>query len=356
MNEATLLGFLVLASTAALGCGDAQTGDDVETAQGALSAFGSWSAIPNGTFNPGNPALASGGLDTHAFAIGNDSNVYSNFKTSATTWNSGWSKLPNNGVVFAGPPAAAGLDRINGNTVGFDALAEFNASGTFFVGVMVDNGSSIVQNWTALPNATFLGQPAIAATLSNAPFGPKSTLFLAGRGTDNRIWVAKNVMTNGVYLQSNWTGFQPIPNGTFQTAPALSYACPKNASDPVVLATAIGFDNRIYLNKSTNGTTWSGWSALPNGTFQTKTPAIATSCGGNSRESVAFALGMDSRIYFTSDHGTGTFDPGFTVIGTQTFADGPGATAVDPSASTVGFTVAARVTDGRIFSARASVP
>lgn len=349
----TILGVCIAASALAGGCGTEEGEDAIEERQGALGAFTSWSAIPNGTFQPGNPALTSNGLNIAAFGFGGDSRVWSNFKGSA--WQNNWTQLPNNGIVFATPPSAASLDFNVSGSVGRFALAEADSSGRFLVAVMNDNGSSIVQNWTLIPNGQFRGQPAIAATSGTAAAGPRSKLFLVGRGLDNAFYMASNTITNGTYVHGNWTGFSVIPNGTFQTAPAVTWACPLSSGQPVLMVAGLGFDNRLYVNRF-NGSTWGGWVGIPNGTFLSKTPAIATSCGTTAKETMVFGLGMDSRVYFTRDSGTGNFAPSFTGMGTQTFADGPGAAAVRSNVSTRGFTVAARVSDGRFLSSSATVP
>src|SRR5262249_28028561 len=105
---------------------------------------------------------------------------------------------------------------------------------------------------------------------------------------------------------------------------------------------------------------WSGWTAIQNGTFQDKTPALATFCRQSplARETLLFGLGTagDDRYWFTRDHGTGTFDNGFTVITGKTFTDGPAA-AASASFSTEGINVVGRTSDfgGQLFSNRISV-
>jgi hypothetical protein len=282
--------------------------------------------------------------------------VWSNFKLSADTWNSGWSQYDNNGLSFAGPPAAAEFNLYMINHTGYTALAEADANGVFYVRVS-NTPVGGAPDWTAVPNGVFLGQPALAVSPSTASFGPKSTLFLAGLGTDNRIWVAQNTLVSGtgVYSSSNWSGFSSIGSGTFQTAPAITWACPQGASQPVAMMTALGFDNQLYVSQLV-GATWSAWTPIPNGTFAVNPPAIATSCTSLAKNTLVLARGTDSRIWYAHDNGTGSFTSGFTPIGTQTFTSGPGAAAVNAKVSTNGITVAATTANGQILSARITAP
>src|SRR4051812_46148932 len=145
------------------GCGQQGDEEGIDTVRGALGTFGAWTAIPNGTFLSANPALTSGGLDMDAYAWGTDGQVWFNFKATPDTWNGGWTQFDNNGVSFAGPPAAAEYDFFMVNHVNYTALAEADASGTFSVRVSNTSGGG-VPDWTAVPNGTFLGQPALAVS------------------------------------------------------------------------------------------------------------------------------------------------------------------------------------------------
>ncbi len=337
------LGALALVNLA--GCGD--EGNDLQTAHGALGTFIAWQHITNGAFRPGNPALATGGPGAVFYGWGTDPPTGSVWFNASPLHNN-WTELLGASIAFAGPPAAAEFDVYGNNQLLVDAVAEADANGTFYVRISQGGGAGM-PDWTAIPNAVFLGQPALATSMSWAASGPKSTLFLAGRGTDNRIWVAENSLVNGIYSANGWSGFSPIPGGTFPAAPAITWSCPRSASDPIVTAAAVGFDGQIYTSRLI-GLSWTAWTPIPNGSFPAKPAGIVTSCNSVKKNTVVFALGMDSRIWFSQDHGTGTFDAGFSPIGSQTFTDGPGAFATRATTnSATAVIVAARASDQTLF-------
>jgi hypothetical protein len=76
------------------------------------------------------------------------------------------------------------------------------------------------------------------------------------RRTDGKYYWSRNDTSAG-FDNSRWSTWRQVPNGVFQSGPALT-----SHSTQVGVA-GRGMDNRIYVNATQNaGDTWSGWKQV----------------------------------------------------------------------------------------------
>lgn len=174
----------------------------------------------------------------------------------------------------------------------------------------VDGG----QNWQGaieFPSAIF--SSGIAACTSS----DKQHIYVAGRGSDYRIWFA-NSKDDG----NNWEGWNSIGEGIFLTGSAI--IC-RNGKVQVF---AVGMDKKMYRSKSSDdGHTWSEWKPIGNGIF-TSAPAVTVSNDG--RIVHLFGRGMDMRIWqnFSSNSGE-IWGDSWKPIGKGVFTSSPAAVISD---------------------------
>lgn len=163
------------------------------------------------------------------------------------------------------------------------------------------------------------------------------TIHLMGRGTDNFIWRAKSD-NNG----QTWVGWNPIPNGTFLTGPAVAVA------SHIVHVFAVGMDSVMYHSRSTNaGKTFSDWQPIGAGVF---TSAPAAACSHDGKVVHVFGRGTDMRIWRNrSDDFGDDWNAHWQPIGKGIFTSGPAA-ACSSNGSLVH--VAARGTDRLLWTNR----
>src|ERR1051325_5547369 len=237
----SLLGLLAFATVA--GCGDLEEG--VETARGALSS--QW-GVP---FHPMNspvffqdgPALARppGALADTGFGLGTGNQMYWSTQANDGGWggtSSVWATIPG---AFTSRPAAVAFNVPSGPLVGKIALV-VRGSDSFFWMQIRDQLGNVALDWTQIPNGFFNSAPAITFVPASSSTQPKNALVVAGLGTDGKIWFNRNTLGAGnTFSNSNWVGWAQIqPSGpSFTTAPSLTYMIPHNFIFPS-LAIAAG--------------------------------------------------------------------------------------------------------------------
>lgn len=97
--------------------------------------------------------------------------------------------------------------------------------------------------WSAIPNGTFNSAPAVAT------WGP-STLIAAGRGMDDQIYT--NTMSAGSW-QASWTG----RGGTFLSSPSLA-----TWGSTGLVIVGLGTDNHIYVDATSPTNVHTGWNGI----------------------------------------------------------------------------------------------
>jgi hypothetical protein len=272
--------------------GTASSPDGIETVRSPLGGFpiGSWITMGAANFGDNAPALArSPVLFSTLTAFGimanqlNNGQVFANSQNASGQWAGGWSQLSNNGGIFTkGPSAAAFAVPSSSPLFNKFAIVAMRADAKYYITIRDKTGGGTVLNWTAIPNGTFLSAPAITFVPQASPTGPQRTLVLVGRGGDGKIYEARNTLSaDNNYFHQGWTGFFAIQNDTFVEAPAISFAC-QNASqtNSLIVAAAATFDGDINIFRSTkwDGTSWSPWADLQTGLFRGG-PALSTRTG-----------------------------------------------------------------------------
>ena len=293
------------------------TGDDTEETRSALGAFDPWH---------GGGVLLS--RDTNSMAQ-LSSTTMSLFSVSGgivqTSFqrNGVWTNLQVGTRQFVDRPAVAGFAVSSGPLFNTFAIVARASDGTYSIRIQNQDGSSVVQDWTALPGS-WTSVPAVAFVPPNSGTSQSATLFVVGRGQDNRFWEIHNTLSAQLtYSQSNWTGtISPFGSQTFTSGPALTYSCPPFAGSPsLVIAGASG---QSFLVSTYAGSSWSSWTTQ-NGAFLSG-PALAAGCGEFTSEVTLYGLGLDQRVW------VGTVVPGtpagFAPIGTRVFVGTPTATGL----------------------------
>jgi hypothetical protein len=328
MNGISRVGSIVaVVSIAALGCAAEES--DIETEQSALVSFGSWTSMTSPVLDDG-PALAFGPSLTAYGLKSVGKQIFVTNQNGAGNWTGSWSQLSNSGAAFATRPSATAFPGVTtGSLAGKFAIVAMRDDGSkqYFLTIRDQTGTVVEQDWIAVPGGIFASAPAITFVPPSPPNGPSATLVLAGRGTDARIWVATNSLRNlgagFVYENNRWGGFHPVPdqNGKqFTGSPAITYAVPAGSSSTVLILAARDFIDGSFYSSKFNGTSWSAWVQVANGTF-IDGPALGTGFVNNNGETTIFGTGMDSHIYYSTQLSGGA--AGFTAIGTETFVGSP---------------------------------
>lgn len=173
-------------------------------------------------------------LDLFAKGIG-DKRVYVNhYITAAHSW-TGWSEVPGGAMTKTGLAAASFPEKQFLFAVDTDNQILINSQGPC-------NGWT---GWTKAPGGMNT-DVAVAATT----FGNKLLLF--AKGMDSHIWTASSLDGKA------WSNWKQLP-GTTDVSPAVTVAGSLSQAGTVYLfAKGIG-NSHIYVSKSTDATSWSPW-------------------------------------------------------------------------------------------------
>ena len=198
----------------------------------ATSVFSGWTHLPGATLS--GPGLAADSSCNLYMAVrGTDNGVYLNKYTSGA-WQA-WSKLP--GATSNSPSVAV-----------YSGSLWVAVEGTDHLTIWVGHGNlrlTRFSGWNALPGATPSG-PRLTVDAAN------KILYLAVRGSDNRIYINQN---NG----AGWSGWSPIPTGATPSSPGII------VTGGQVYVEVQGTDNgtSLYITGATSGSSWSTWTRLP---------------------------------------------------------------------------------------------
>jgi hypothetical protein len=148
------------------------------------------------------------------------------------------------------------------------------------------------------------------------------------RGTNNKIYW-------NIFNGTTWSGWIEVPgHGLTLSGPTTAIS---TASGVTFLNLFVrGTNNRLYVNRTSNGTMWSGWNEVPGHELTPSAPAAATLYLTAGNTLYLFARGTDNKINLnTFDNGT-TWSVWSQVPGNQLTPDAPGVVAAATSA-TAGF-------------------
>jgi hypothetical protein len=325
-------------------CGTGPEGDTVE--QRALGTFPGWSQMPPLVLEDA-PALARATLtNLTAFGLANDFQIYQTHQITAGSWaGASWSLL--SGGRFASIPRVVAPSVTSGNLFNTFAIVALKSDGRIYLRIQNQSASTIVEDWTAVnPNQTFFGPPAIGFVPSNSQGGPLNTLVIFARGTDNRLYWAKNALgANNTYNPTGWTTFGPIgnPSQTINSAPAVTYSC-GNGNGSIVVSALAGSSFEVLEFFYPD---WLYWGALP-GPWASA-PALSLGCGEFSHEITLWARENSGQVVATTQisSGNGTLHG----VGNQLFDASPEATGFGTTVY-----VSAINTDGVGFTNSTSSP
>lgn len=153
------------------------------------------------------------------------------------------------------------------------------------------NPTKDYKTWVGWKEVPGNGRTNVGLAAVTARFGPESnadTLLLFARGVDERIYI------NSTTELTSWTGWKSVQGVTNTALCAVSIPW-------MVYLFAIGAgDSRIGVNATANGTSWMGWQGVPG--IESKM-AVATWLTSNGPPADLFVYSVseqDNRIYYSS--------------------------------------------------------
>jgi hypothetical protein len=163
---------------------------------------------------------------------------------------------------------------------------------------------------------------------SEVPGGGLTDMPVAGTAFDNRLYLfVKGVNIQYIYFnsmggQGNWKSWAKVPPGTGLTDSALA-ASELNGN---LYLFARGIDSRIYLNKTSDGSSWTGWKVTPGSGTTNTTVAVVSLADGL----YLFSKGIgDKRIYMNYTPGGSNWTGAAPVPGQRTTNSAPAVTALN---------------------------
>ena len=161
-----------------------------------------------------------------------------------------WTDLQVRTRQFVDRPAVAGFAVSSAPLFNTFAIVARASDGTMHIRIQNQDGSSVVQDWTALPGS-WTSVPAVAFVPPNSGTSQSATLFVVGRGQDNGSGIHNTLSAQLTYSQSNWTGtISPFGSQTFTSGPALTYSCPPFAGSPSLVIA--GASSRLLRRATTD--------------------------------------------------------------------------------------------------------
>jgi hypothetical protein len=285
---------------AAVGCGAEPNADeDVTSVQAPLtmSKFGGWTPLPCcGSLTSG-PAITSRAVgDLVVVARGGNNNFFINTRNSGGGW-AGWVQLPGGGS-FTSKPAVAAFPSNDGFNNTLLAVAGKGTDNKIYVNVQSGTPPSFTGNFS-FSTQTFASAPALVRN--------GNQLVMVATDAFGTIFYSTHSLTPS-YNANSWTAFTPI-SGTFFDDPAL--VAPLGGS--VVLVAKAG-DNMFY--RSTFNATWTSFAQIPFGTFSSG-PALSS---WSITHVDVFGRGTDNFAWnSSSENGGNSFPSGFNQVPFGTF-------------------------------------
>lgn len=218
-----------------------------------------------------------------------------NYTKSWTAW------TPIGAGVFTSAPAMA----VSGN--GQKVIAVGRGGGNkIWYARSFNGGDTWNVAWKAIGSGVFDDYgPAVAVS---ADF---SKIYVFGRGTDGRVWVA--ISRDGA---STWeSAWSAVRAGLINSAPAAAVS----ADGERLYVFGRGTDSAIYWSRSTDGgKTFNDWNEVPAGNNFNSSPAAV--CSWDGMRVQVFALGGNRRIWRAlSNNGTQSWPVAWAQVGSQTF-------------------------------------
>jgi hypothetical protein len=287
------------------------------------AGWSGWGEVPGNGFTLSGPAPTFDQKNDYLFVRGTNNHLYMN--TSNGTTVSGWKEVPGTMLTPSAPAATtsgttvslfvrgmdnkiykntligttwSGWKEVAGNGLTIDTPNAYDYGNGFLdlfvrgtnnhLYINTFNETTGWSGWSEVPgNGSTLSAPTTeVSTASGSNF-----LNLFVRGTNNHLYVNKTSDFK------TWSGWKEVPgNGSTLSAPAAT------ASGTTVYLFVRGTNNKIYKNTLANGTTWSGWSEVPGNGFTPDAPGamgFAPSASGAGQLEL-FVRGTNNRIYVNS--------------------------------------------------------
>lgn len=318
------LGSVVLLCSFLFACAgkdDDDDDDDVsETRVGAVSSISNWLTLPSLLPVPNNaPSFAKASNRWVVTAQVNDAFVYTTYEDPANsgTFHSPWNyTTPPAGIFFGTQPDVVALPD------GHFLIVILGLNDQQIWGQVQDyTGTVVYTAWHVIQaGAIFDDAPSIALNTGpgQGPYPLSPTLMIVGRGLNNHLYAAKNVLS-GTYANSGWSGFTEISTTAYSKQPAVVDTChPANtiAGPDFWVAAKIEADGsyEYYTNR---GTSWEGPYLVANGLFRS---APALGCGyslsNTSIEISIWGIGFSPYQLWHSEQLSGG-PLGFTAVGSS---------------------------------------
>lgn len=294
-----------------------------ETRQSAVSSISAWSNLagfPGNTVASPTFARAPGGTWT-AYKQSGNGLTYLTIETSpgSGVFGTTWTALSGSDSPFGG---VAAVVLTNYNPARY-LVAVTGWDDQVHVQVQDQAGATVYIPWHVIrPGAgLFLSAPSIA--FAAHPRGSSTpSLMMVARGTDDRMYFSKNVMTSGVYTPSYWSAFALVSDTQYSSKPSVIEICGYPGIvqlSPYMMAARVPSDGSYVYHKY-DGTTWGGAIPIVNGLFQTG-PALACAQSASTPTTIeisVWGLGLAPGLamwYSTQITGGYQGYQGFTSIG-----------------------------------------
>lgn len=218
---------------------------------------------------------ASGNARTRYYVYRRSDTKFSLVKRNEFGYDDGSSQILGSGVFTSAPSMTCSPD---GNTIFVFGRGNDNR---FWWALSRDGGNNWQLLWGPLGAGTFKSAPSAVMSADG------NTLCIFGLGMDNRVWYAQS--SNG---GNNWNVFYgPISNAVFTSAPA---AC-ISADGKKVMVVCRGNDKKFYYNDSTDkGISWGTFRVIGEGVFLSG-PSVC--CSWDRMYVHVFGVGNDKKIW-----------------------------------------------------------
>jgi hypothetical protein len=302
------------------------------SSQQLQSGWTGWYELPPGNgFTLSGPALTFDQAHDYVFVRGTNNRIYVNAST-ATGW-SGWSEVPGNELTPSAPAATTSGTTVSLFVRGIDNKIYRN----------ILNGTSW-SGWSEVPGHGLTNDTPSAFDRGNG------FLDLFVRGTDNKIYW--NIF-NGTTM--TWSGWHEVPgHGLTLSGPTTAISTASGVTSLNLFVR--GTNNRIYVNRTSNGTNWSGWSEVPGHGLTPSAPAASTLYLSSGNTLYLFVRGTNNKIYRNTFINGTTWSGWSQVPGNGLTPDAPGAAAGATSATAGFVALSVRGTNNRIYLNVLTVP
>ena len=328
--RAAMATILVVLASVPAACGRMDDQEDIGVSWGDLGAFAGWINVPNGTLRARPALVKSETVGTTVLGIGGDFNIWmTNNNNPGRQWNGIWLRISDFGDSAATDVAATGFIGEAVRDLGNYAAIVVNRSHSLVIKIqdLTQVGSDIWHTIPGQPAGGICGRPAITYSPRSSAAAPRRTVVLVALGCDGAAYTARLTLTSeGSFEHDRWTSFTRIGTESFNFGMAITWACPANASAASLVAASgnlNGDGSRSDVFIRFIGGRWGAWSSVLGGIFKGGSasggPALATACAEFDREISLFDIGLDGRIWVSTQISSNKF--GFSPIGTNTFPD-----------------------------------